>query len=328
MPIADDERAIRLRAYTAPQYGCTYADEAAFAKLVETGGFDAYFRADHYVPLLARSDRGLPGPTDAWTSLAGLARDTTQIRLGTLMSCASFRLPGVLAVTVAQVDEMSLGRVELGLGAGWNEEECRAYGIPFADQRTRLAALEEQLEIILGIWATPEGEQFTYAGEHYELRDCPALPKPWQQPRPPVVLSAGAPRRVARWGDEANVAQGSPSDTAAAFARVRDACVAADRDPDELRYSVLAQVVCGEDADAVAACAARAEVSVDAVRTAHGIVGTPAEVVEQISAYVAAGADTVYLYFPQMLDLAHLALVASAVVPEVSSWTAPVGSAR
>ncbi|WP_447646153.1 LLM class flavin-dependent oxidoreductase [Nocardioides zeae] len=143
-----------LRIFTEPQQGATYDDLLAVAQETERLGFDAFFRSDHYLHM---SGDGLPGPTDAWTTLAGLARETSTIRLGTLMTSATFRHPGVLAIQVAQVDQMSGGRVELGLGAGWFEGEHAAYGIPFPDTRERFDRYAEQLEIVTGLWATPEG---------------------------------------------------------------------------------------------------------------------------------------------------------------------------
>src|SRR6476661_4362274 len=171
-----------LRIFTEPQQGATYDQLLRMARATEDLGFDAFFRSDHY---LTMGGDGLPGPTDAWTTLAGLARETKRIRLGTLMTAATFRLPGVLAIQVAQVDQMSGGRVELGLGAGWYEEEHRAYGIPFPAEK--FARLEEQLAIITGLWRTPVGETFGYEGTHYQLADSPALPKPAQD-RVPVLI--------------------------------------------------------------------------------------------------------------------------------------------
>ena len=165
-----------LRIFTEPQQGATYADQLAVARAAEDGGFDAFFRSDHY---LAMGDGdGLPGPTDAWTTIAGLALETSRIRLGTLVSSATFRHPGVLAVQVAQVDQMSGGRVELGLGAGWFDAEHSAYGIPFPPVGERFDRLAEQLELITGLWSTPPGERFAFDGSHYRVVDSPALPKP------------------------------------------------------------------------------------------------------------------------------------------------------
>src|SRR5438552_878031 len=175
---------MRFRIFTEPQEGATYDDQLAVARLAEELGFDAYFRSDHYIGFFGGD--ALPGPTDAWTTLAGLARDTTRLRLGTLVSPVTFRLPGPLAITVAQIDAMSGGRVELGLGAGWNDREHAAYGIPFPSTGERFDRLEEQLAIITGLWGTPVCDHFSYPGAQYSLVDFPALPKPVPHPGPPV----------------------------------------------------------------------------------------------------------------------------------------------
>src|SRR5580765_7995334 len=146
---------MRFRIFTEPQEGATYDDQLALALLGEELGFDAFFRSDHYINFFGRD--GAPGPTDAWTTLAGLARDTRTIRLGTLVSPVTFRPPGPLAITVAQIDAMSGGRVELGLGAGWNDREHAAYGLPFPSTRERFDMLAEQLEVITGLWGTDVG---------------------------------------------------------------------------------------------------------------------------------------------------------------------------
>lgn len=154
-------------------------------------GFDAFFRADHLARIAPGDDSGR-GPTESWVTLAGLARETSRIRLGTMLTSA-IRMPGVLAVAVAQVDAMSGGRVEFGLGAGWYEREHAAYGIPFPPVAERFDRLEEQLEIITGLWATPPGSTYSFAGRHYTLVDSPALPKPAQWPRPPVIVGGKGP---------------------------------------------------------------------------------------------------------------------------------------
>src|SRR5579862_2669589 len=168
---------MQLRIFTEPQQGADYATLLSVARAAEELGFDAFFRSDHY---LAMGGPGLPGPTDAWVTLAGLAVQTSRIRLGTLVSPATFRLPGPLAIAVAQVDQMSGGRVELGLGAGWYAAEHTAYGIPFPATPERFDRFAEQVEIVYGLLATPLGTTYSYRGEHYELADSPALPKPVQ----------------------------------------------------------------------------------------------------------------------------------------------------
>src|SRR6202011_468512 len=267
---------MNLRIFTEPQAGADYQAQRAVALAAEELGFDAFFRSDHYLKMGGGS--GLPGPTDAWATLAGLAIETSRIRLGTMMSSATFRLPGPLAITVAQIDQMSGGRIEFGLGAGWYEAAHTAYGIPFPSPGERCDRLEEQLAIITGLWGTEEGETFSFAGSHYQLTDSPALPKPAQRPRPPVLLGgAGArrtPRLAARFADEFNVPFHTVPDSAAAFARVREACEAAGRYPSSMFYSVAQTVCCGKDEAEFRRRAAAIGREPDTMRET-GVAGTP-----------------------------------------------------
>jgi F420-dependent oxidoreductase-like protein len=309
--------AMKLRIFTEPQQGASYATLRAVALAAEELGFDAFFRSDHY---LAMGQAGLPGPTDSWATLAALAVETSRIRLGTLVTAATFRLPGPLAITVAQVDQMSGGRVELGLGAGWFEKEHAAYGIPFPPLGERTSRLEEQLAIITGLWETAEGDTFSYTGTHYQLTDSPALPKPAQRPRPPVIVGGlgkrRTPRLAAAFADEYNLAFQTVPDTAAAFARVREACEAAGRDPASLTYSVAHTVCCGRDEAEFRRRAAAIGYEPDAMR-AIGFTGTPGEVAARIAEYASIGAESVYLQVLDLSDLDHLALIASDVAPQV-----------
>ena len=223
-----------LRLFAEPQQGATYDHQLAVARLGESLGFDAFFRSDHYQRIGA-GDPG-PGPTDSWVTLAGLARETSTIRLGTMVTSATFRHPGPLAVAVAEVDAMSEGRVELGIGAGWYEDEHRAYGIPFPDVVERFDRLEEQLAVITGLWTTPPGERFSFDGRHYPVVDSPALPKPRQQPRPPIIIGGRGTRRTpalaARYADEFNVIfPGRVHRFVAGRDVVARACEALGRDP-------------------------------------------------------------------------------------------------
>jgi len=307
---------MKFRIFTEPQQGADYQTLRNVALATEELGFDAFFRSDHYLKMGGVS--GLPGPTDAWTTLAGLAVETSRIRLGTLMTAATFRLPGPLAITVAQVDQMSGGRVELGLGAGWFEAEHAAYGIPFPPLGERFEMLEEQLDIITGLWRTPDGETFSFDGTHYRVSDSPGLPKPAQRPGPPVLLGgAGArrtPRLAARFADEFNAPFHSVADSAAGFARVREACEAAGRNPASLTYSVAQTVCCGKDEAEFRRRAAAIGRAPDEMRE-HGIGGTPGEVAAKIAEYAEIGAERVYLQVLDLGDLDHLALIASDVVP-------------
>ena len=236
-----------LRIFVEPQQGATYDQVLAIARESEALGFDAFFRSDHYLRIGDGS--GLPGSTDAWITLAGLARETSTIRLGTMVSAATFRYPGPLAIAVAQVDAMSDGRIELGIGAGWYDDEHTAYGIPFPPLGERFERLEEQLAIISGLWATPEGGTFAHAGTHFQIANSPALPKPVQYPGPPIIIggwgSTRTPRLSARYAAEFNV----PFPPVDAFApqcdKVRAACEAIERDPASLVYSACLVVCCG-----------------------------------------------------------------------------------
>lgn len=272
--------------FIEPQNGASYDDQLAFAAATERLGFYGFFRSDHFV---AFDGDGMPGPSDSWIVLAGLARETSRIRLGTLVSSATFRHPALLAIQVANVDAMSGGRVELGLGAGWHEREHAAYGIPFPAKR--FGILEEQLAIVTGLWQTPAGEAFDFAGEHYRLNAAPALPKPVQA-RVPVIIGGSGPSRTpelaARFATEYNYFVIGDRDAAARFAAVRDAVAVQGRDPDDLRYSV-------------------------ATSLGHGI--PLPDVIAKVEAARAAGADRVYLQFLDHRDLGYLERVAAAVLP-------------
>ncbi len=306
-----------LRIFVEPQMGATYDDQLAVALTAERCGFSGFFRADHFVAGGGRS--GLPGPTDSWVTLGGLARDTTTIRLGTLLTSATFRLPGLLAIQVAQVDQMSGGRVEFGLGAGWLEVEHTAYGIEFPDVRTRFDRLEEQLEVVTGLWATPVGERFSHEGTHYRLTDSPALPKPVQS-RVPVILGGRGPRRTpalaARYATEFNAAFMSADEAALQFERVRHACAEIGRDATDLTYSCALPVCVGRDDAEVARRAAAIGRDVDTI-VSKGVGGTVQQVVDTIGRYGAAGVERFYLQVLDMSDLDHVDLVASEVRPQL-----------
>ncbi len=307
-----------LRIFTEPQQGASYDDLLAVATLAEELGFDAFFRSDHYQRMGGGSP--LPGPTDAWITLAGLARDTSTIRLGTLVTAGTFRLPGPLAIGVATVDAMSGGRVELGLGSGWFEEEHTSYGIPFGSVKERFDRYEEQLAIITGLWATPEGETFSFDGSEYQLADSPALPKPVQSPRPPIIIGGGGqkrtPRLAATYADEFNMPFTDLDGTGAAFDRVRAACSERDRDPASMVFSAAQVVCCGADEAEVARRAKAIGREVDELRR-NGAAGTPDEVIARIKAYGELGATRAYLQVLDLSDLDHLRLLAAEVLPHV-----------
>lgn len=312
---------MELRIFTEPQQGASYADLLAVAQKAEELGFGAFFRSDHYLKM--GDGDGMPGPSDAWTTLAGLARDTTTIRLGTLVTSATFRLPGVLAIQAANVDDMSDGRVELGLGAGWFAEEHEAYGIPFPALGERFDRLEEQLEIITGLWATEPGQTFSFEGRHYTIKDSPGLPKPVQTRGHagsiPVIVGGGGKKRTptlaAAFADEFNAAFVSAEESQALFENVGRFVEAAGRD-DSIIYSA-AQVLCvGRDEDEIAR-RAQAIGREPAELRENGLAGTPDEVVAKIKRFEEAGATRLYLQVLDLSDLDHLALVADKVMTRV-----------
>jgi F420-dependent oxidoreductase-like protein len=303
-----------LRIFTEPQQGAGYDDLLRVAKATEELGFDAFFRSDHYLSMGSAS--GLPGPSDAWLTLAALARDTARIRLGTLVTPTTFRLPGPLAIMVAEVDQMSGGRVELGLGAGWYDAEHRAYGIPFPDMAERFDRFVEQVEILDGLLSTPMGAQFSYSGRYYELADSPALPKPAQAPRPPIILGGAAKKRsaalAAKYADEYNCGFSSYADVAGVYDRVR----AANDAGRDIVLSV-AQVVCvGRDDAAVATRAAAIGRDPSAFADSD-FTGTPAQVVDKLGRFAELGATRAYLQLLDLSDLEHLELIAGEVLPQL-----------
>ena len=307
-----------LRIFTEPQQGASYDDQLAVARRTEDCGFSAFFRSDHYLAM--GGGDGLPGPTDSWVTLAGLARETSTIRLGTLVTSATFRHPSALAVSVAQVDVMSGGRVDLGLGAGWFEAEHTAYGLPFPGTRERFDRLDEQLAVITGMWRTPVGETFSYDGDHYVVADSPALPKPVTPNGPPIIVGGHGkrrtPRLAARYAAEFNVGFSSADVVGDRFVRVREACDTARRDPDELVYSAALTVCCGRDDAEVRRRAEAIGREVDELRES-GVVGTPGECGETIGRYASIGTERVYLQVLDLHDLDHLDLIAAEVMPQL-----------
>ncbi|OBI71400.1 LLM class F420-dependent oxidoreductase [Mycobacterium sp. E740] len=307
-----------FRVFVEPQQGATYADQLAVARAAEDLGYSAFFRSDHY---LAMSGDGLPGPTDSWVTLAGIARETPTIRLGTMVTSATFRHPGPLAISVAQVDEMSGGRVEFGIGAGWFEAEHQAYAIPFPPLRERFDRLTEQLEIITGLWTTPQGQTFDHSGAHYTVVDSPALPKPVQSPHPPIIIGGQGAKRTpalaAQFAAEFNVPF-VPLETAKTqFERVAAAVSAAGRSADSMTYSAAFVLCAGRDDDEIARRAAAIGREVDELRSNSPTVGTPAEIADKLGPFVDAGVQRVYLQVLDMSDLAHLEFFAGEVIPQI-----------
>ncbi len=300
--------------FTEPQQGFTYDDQLAFARSAERHGLDGFFRSDHYL----RMGEGdpLPGPTDAWTTLAGLARETSRIRLGTLVSSVTYRVPGILAIQVAQVDAMSGGRVELGLGTGWFQREHEAYGIPFPAKRFDL--LEEQLQVVTGLWSTPDAETFTFEGEHYRLDRAPALPKPVQSPLP-VIVGGGGPKRTpalaARYATEFNIGFVAEDVVAEKFAVVRAACEAIDRDPSTLKLSVALPTVVGSDDAGIARRLEAIGRTREQFDDGANIIGTPEQVAEKVERLRGLGAERVYFQLMDLRDVDHADQIGTEVLP-------------
>ena len=310
---------MKLRIFTEPQQGALYKDLLAVAQHAEKLGFDGFFRSDHYVKMGDQAS-GLPGPSDAWITLAGIARETSTIRLGTLVNSSTFRYPGVLAISIANVDDMSNGRVELGLGAGWFNDEHTSYGIPFPALGERFDRLEEQLAIVTGLWGTPIDQTFSFDGKHFQLTNSPALPKPVQSPVP-IIIGGGGPKRTpalaARYASEFNLPFSSQEAFVQQCDRVKAACTEIGRDPNSLVYSTALIVCVGTtDADIKRRSAVLGR-EVDELKL-NGVCGTPAEAIEKLQSWKAVGAERAYLQVLDLADLDQLDLIASEVMGALS----------
>jgi F420-dependent oxidoreductase-like protein len=306
---------MKLRVLLEAHHGATYDQLLAIARATEEAGFDGFFRGDHYLGV--ERDNPRFEPTDSWTTLAGLARDTARVRLGALVTASTFRLPGVLAVTAATVDAMSGGRVELGLGAAWYAQEHANFGIPFPAIGERFDRLEEQLEIITGLWTTPPGEPYRFAGKHYQLQEARNFPRPAQSPRPPIIIGGGGPRRTptlaARFADEFNAGFGEG--VRDRFARFRRICEETGRDPATVTLSAALPVFCGADE---AEAARRSATMAGHPLQLAAVCGRPDAVVAAIEDLAAAGAQTVYFHIFDVEDLDHIRLLGSDVLPRVT----------
>jgi F420-dependent oxidoreductase-like protein len=300
-----------------PRHGATYNRILAMAQATERAGFDAFFRSDHYLGI----DSGDPDylPTDSWTSLGGLARETTRVKLGTLVTAATFRQPGVLAIAVATVDQMSGGRVCLGIGTGWYEREHASFGIPFPPQGERFDRLEEQLQVIYGLWTTPRGERFSFSGEHVQVDECANFPELVQRPRPEIIIGGTGPRRTpllaARYADEFN--SGMSEGSGERFENVRRICEEVGRDPATLRMSSTLQMCCGTTREEAHARMERLGAAGERLLS-HGVVGTPADAIERLEQLAEAGCETVYFQIFDIDDLEHIELLGSEVLPALS----------
>jgi F420-dependent oxidoreductase-like protein len=300
-----------------PQQGMSYEDILAVALAAERAGIETFFRSDHYSSF---PEAGL-ATTDAWATTAGLARDTSTVKLGVLVSPVVFRLPGPLAKTAATVHEMSGGRVELGIGAGWHEGEARQFGIPFPPVKERLDRLEEYAAVVRGLWTQPPG--WSFQGQHYQVEDALFEPRPDADGRPPIHLIMGGDgkprscRMAAEHADEYNVVFATPERARTAFDGVRRACEARGRDSDELVYSALCGVLIGSDEkeyrdrqkrqdDVLGPAAVGVEPPED--RLDRWLLGTPEAALERVAALEAAGVQRIVLhdYLPADLDMIEL----------------------
>lgn len=286
---------MKLRILLEPRYGASYDEILAVAKATEEAGFDAFFRSDHYLGIDA-GDTDL-APTDSWTTIGGLARETAGVRLGTLMTAATFRHPGPLAIAVATADAMSGGRVELGLGAGWYAREHASFGIPFPGTGERFDRMEEILAIVTGLWTTPPGERFSFAGRFWTLEECANFPRAAQRPRPRIVIGGVGRRRTpllaARYADEFNAAL-SPNDDEV-IANFRTICEEVGRDPASVELSTVVPVSCGRTRAEAEARAERLGEAGQRLLSA-GVVGLGDEVLRRVEAAAKLGIGTVYFH--------------------------------
>ena len=305
-----------LRIFTEPQQGASYDQLLAVARTAEECGFDAFFRSDHFLKM--GSATGLPEYTDAWTTLAGLARDTERIRLGTLVTPVTFRAVGTFPAIVTQVDHMSGGRVEVGLGAGWYEAEHLAYGLPFPPAGERYDLLEDQLNILHGVWSAPAGAMFEHKGITCSVSLAADSLRPAQSPHPPIIMGGRGGTRNARlaaaFADEFNTAFVPIEQMRSTHDAVRRACEAAGRDPASVVWSVALIVCCGSSEQEVARRAAAIGREVDELRQ-NGLAGSPQEVVDKLGRYAEAGAQRCYLQVLDLSELDHLRLVGEEVQP-------------
>lgn len=305
---------MELRICTEPQEGATYAQLLAVARGAREHGFGAFFRADHLLPMSGQPVP--PGPLEAMVSLAAIAAQVPDIRLGTLLTSATFRHPGMLAIQAANIDDISGGRLELGMGTGWFQAEHLAYGVPFGTSFSeRFDRLAEQLEIITGLWTTPADRTFSYPGTYYQLANAPGLPKPLQRaadgtPRVPLILGGHGPVRTphlaARFADEFNVGFASPAVTSVQISRVKTACEAVGRDPSDIIYSAV-QLVCLGSSPEMLKRRLEATGRKPEEFTDGGLAGSTDRIADKLAAFAKTGVSRMYLQFLDLSDMDHLA---------------------
>lgn len=310
---------MELRIFTEPQQGARYEDLLAVAQASEEGGFAGFFRSDHYLKM--GNVDGQPGPTHAWVTLAGLARDTSSIRLGTLVSPITFYRPGPLAIAVAQVDAMSGGRIDFGIGAGWFEGEHDAYGLDFPPLGVRFDRLEEGLEQIHGLWTTPEGSTFSHEGRFHSFVDSPALPKPAQRPHPPIIVGGRGAKRtpalVARFASDFNLPFTPIEEVVPAIERINKVCADRGRNPAEIVKSTTMVLCLGASETEVNRRAQAIGRQADELREA-GAAGTTEEVLDKLGRYREAGIQRAYLQVLDLGDLDHIAQAGADLIPALA----------
>jgi F420-dependent oxidoreductase-like protein len=308
---------MRYALMTEPHQGLSYDEILAIARTAEEVGFETFFRSDHFGTFVS----GTPlASTDCWATLAGLARDLHRIGLGSLVSPVTFRIPGAFAKLVATVHEMSGGRVEVGVGAGWNEAEHAQYGLPYPGNRERVDELEEELAILHGLWEGPE--DWSFEGAHWQVRSASFVPRP--RPRPRIIVGgSGRPRSLrlaARHADEYNMSSAGPDECRAAFDRLDDACREAGRDPADVTHSIMAGVIVGRTDAEVNARASSLLESLHAngsaeewlaERRLRWIIGTRDEARARVGEFAATGATRLMLQDLLPRDLDHVRLMAA-----------------
>jgi F420-dependent oxidoreductase-like protein len=305
----------RIRVLMEPRHGARYSEILALAQAAEQAGFDAFFRSDHLMGV-DPTDRSYR-PTDSWTTLGGLARDTKRVRLGTLVTAATYRMPGLLAAIVASVDEMSGGRIELGIGTGWYEREHAAFGLPFPPMKERFDRLEEELAVITGLWLAGD-EDFSFDGRYYRIDRNQSPPQVTQKPHPPIIVGGAGPKRTpaiaARFATEFNAALSTVEQARARFEVFARACEAIGRDPATVRRSGFIPVAIGSTQ---AEADRRAEIVGSSRIRESMLIGPPALLADRIADLAKVGADTVYLHIFDIHDLDHIALIGAEVLSQL-----------